>query len=154
VDGWRQALLRPRVLVYGSALLVLATAMAWGWAQRPELRLNAMHDRGVLARMVDDGAVENIYRLQVMNASLQPRQLRLQALAGQGAGQISLPVKHRGTLQVDAAGVSTVVVTVRMPGDEVLRHARGAPLPICFVLDDESAGGAASVQTVSTFLPG
>jgi len=151
-NGWRRTLWRPRVLVYASALLLLAGAMGWGWAQRPELRLNAMRDRSVLARTVADGTVENVYRLQVMNASRQPRQLRLQALAGTGAAQTALQVVYRGALQVDAAGATMLVVTVRMPAEQARRHADGLPLPIRFVLDDDVTGRAAQAQTMSTFL--
>jgi polyferredoxin len=151
-DGWRHVLARPRVLVYGVSLLLLAGAMVWGWAQRPELRLNAMRDRGVLARQVDDGAVENVYRLQVMNASLQPRQLHLQALAGDAASTTALQVHYRGTLSVEAAGATTLVVTVRMSAAQARRHPRGTPVPIRLVVEDRSAGVQA--QTTSTFLPG
>ena len=152
VDGWRRALVRPRVLVYSGALLLLAGAMAWGWAQRPELRLNAMRDRGVLARQVDDGAVENVYRLQVMNASMRPRQLQLQALAGDGTQTAALHVQHHGMLSVDAAGATTLAVTVRMGAAQLQRHPRGKPVPIRLVVDDPSTG--AQAQTTTTFLPG
>jgi len=151
-DGWRHALARPRVLVYGVSLLLLAGAMAWGWAQRPELRLNAMRDRAVLARQVDDGTVENIYRLQVMNTSLQPRQLHLQALAADTADTTALQVQHRGPLAVDAAGATTLVITVRMSAEQAQRHPRGRPVPIRLVVHDPAAGVQA--QTVTTFLPG
>jgi hypothetical protein len=112
----------------------------------------AMRDRGVLARQVDDGAVENVYRLQVMNASLQPRQLHLQALAGDAASSTALQVQHRGGLSVDAAGATTWVVTVRMSAEQAQRHPRGTPVPIRLVVDDRSAGVQA--QTTTTFLTG
>lgn len=149
--GWRQALLRPRVLAYGGSLLLLAWAMAWGWAQRPELRLNAMRDRGLMARLVDDGAVENVYRLQLMNASQRPRELRLQALIGDGADARPLQVQHRGRLQVEAAGASLWVVTVRMPAEQVHQHPRGQVLPIRFVIDD---GTGTQARTAASFMPG
>lgn len=151
--GWGEALRRPRVMVYGTALLALALAMAWGWAQRPELRLNAMRDRGVLARQVEDGAVENVYRLQVMNSSPRARQLQLQALsAGTGQRVHALPLRHRGPLFVEAAGATTLVVTVTLPAEQAQAQRRGTPLPIRFVVGDPATG--AQAQTDSTFLPG
>jgi len=152
-SDWGQALRRPRVMVYGTALLALALAMAWGWAQRPELRLNAMRDRGVLARQVEDGAVENVYRLQVMNASPRARQLHLQALSAEPGGSARpLPLRHRGRLSVEAAGATTLVVTVTLPAEQALAQRRGTPLPIRFVVDDPATG--AQAQTRTTFLPG
>lgn len=153
-EDWRAALRRPRLMVYASALLLLAAAMAWGWAQRPELRLNALRDRGVLARPVEDGAVENVYRLQVMNASLQPRNLRLQALTNDGSDARPLPVDHRGALAIDAAGALSMVVTVRMDAAELQRHRRGAPIPIRLVVDDVATGTKVQAQSATTFLPG
>ena len=43
-----------------------------------------MRDRGALARLVDDGRIENVYRLQLMNATEQPQRYRIavQGLAG------------------------------------------------------------------------
>ena len=155
-DGWRQALRRPRVLVYAGALGVLAVAMAAGWAQRPELRLNAMRDRSVLARQVEDGAVENVYRLQVMNASLRPRALRLHAMSGEGeqAMPLQVQVSQPNALQLEPAGAAMLVVTVRLPGTEASRHPARAALPIRFVVEDESAGQRERAQTKSTFLLG
>ncbi len=151
-DGWRAAMARPRVLVYGTALLLLAAAMAWGWAQRPTLRLNAIRDRSVLARQVEDGAVENIYRLQVMNASLQSHALRLHALSGHGDQAQALQLTHRGSLSIEPAGATTLVVTVRMDAAQAQQHPRSRPIPIRFVVDDASVGAAAEATT--TFLPG
>ena len=37
-----------------------------------------MRDRGALARMVDDGRIENVYRLQIMNATEEPQRYRVQ----------------------------------------------------------------------------
>ena len=151
-SAWRGALMRPRVMVYAVSLLLLAGAMAWGWAVRPPLRLNAMRDRGVLARQVDNGAVENVYQLQVMNASMQPRQLRLKAVADDAAGPTALEVQTRGTLAVEAAGATHLVVTVRMPAEQALRNTSGTPVPIRLVVDDPATGAQAETET--TFLPG
>ncbi|MCA0176869.1 MAG: cytochrome c oxidase accessory protein CcoG [Proteobacteria bacterium] len=149
---WRRALLRPRVLAYGAALAVLAVAMGWAWAERPELRVNALRDRAVLSRLAEDGSVENVYRLQLMNASLQPRQL---TVAAQGVGELAgvpLRVAPGAALAVAAAEDRTAVVTVRMPADDALRLAERRTLPIRFLVRDGSGPGAAVAQTDSTFL--
>jgi polyferredoxin len=111
-----------------------------------------MRDRGVLARQVDNGAVENVYQLQVMNASMQPRQLRLQALADEATGPTALEVQTRGTLAVEAAGATHLVVTVRMPAEQAQRNTSGTPVPIRLVVDDPTTGAQAETET--TFLPG
>lgn len=65
------------MLVYGGLLLLGSGLLVTGFAQRPTLRVNALRDRAVLARQVGHGAVENVYRLQVMNAQERPRDLRI-----------------------------------------------------------------------------
>lgn len=149
---WRRALLRPRVLVYGAALAVLALAMVWAWALRPELRVNALRDRAVLSRLAEDGSVENVYRLQLMNASLQARQLTVQAVGvGELAG-VPLRVVPGSVITMEAAEDRTAVVTVRMPADDALRLAERRTLPIRFEVKDGSGPDADVALTDSTFL--
>ncbi|MFZ2651607.1 MAG: cytochrome c oxidase accessory protein CcoG, partial [Burkholderiaceae bacterium] len=65
---WRRAA-RPRVLVYGAILLVIATGLVASLALRTPFKVDVVRDRGALARQVGEGAVENSYRLQIMNAT-------------------------------------------------------------------------------------
>ncbi|MBB4845242.1 cytochrome c oxidase accessory protein FixG [Paucibacter oligotrophus] len=109
----RGLLARPRVRIYGGLLLGLCLAMAWGLAQRPELRLDVIRDRGVMARQVDEGAVENIYRLQVVNLSESPRHISLQ-LQGLAGGQ--LIGGERWELRGGEA--RSLVLAVRLPARE------------------------------------
>jgi polyferredoxin len=42
-------------------------------AMRSPFRADVVRDRGVLARQVDDGYLENVYRVQIMNATERPQ---------------------------------------------------------------------------------
>ena len=77
--SWRHALARPRVVIYTGVLLSLAAAMSWSWLERPTLRLNAVRDRSTLARIVDDGWVENTVNGDKLN-EINRRGLRGQVL--------------------------------------------------------------------------
>lgn len=68
---------RPRVLIYTAILVTLTAATAWSLATRVPLKVNILKDRNVLYREVDDGSIENIYRLQIMNTSDQTRTFRI-----------------------------------------------------------------------------
>ncbi|OYU77607.1 MAG: hypothetical protein CFE45_30740 [Burkholderiales bacterium PBB5] len=105
-----------------------------------------------MSRLVDDGAVENVYRLQVMNASLHAHPLRLQALTDEGPAATALQVGYQGPLSVAAAGATTLVVTVRMSATQAQAHRANRVVPIRFVIADDAAG--ASAQATTTFLPG
>ncbi len=72
--GWSKQqmmmrMLRPRVLIYASILGLVVTVFAVSLFMRVPFKANVVRDRGVLARVVEDGFVENVYRLQIMNAS-------------------------------------------------------------------------------------
>jgi cytochrome c oxidase accessory protein FixG len=77
----RQRALRPRVLVYCAALLVACFATGFALSTRIPLKVDVIRDRGSMGREVDGGAIENVYRLQVMNTSEQPHRYRI-AVAG------------------------------------------------------------------------
>jgi polyferredoxin len=67
--------LRPRVLVYATLLLVLVVALFGSLATRNPLKVDVIRDRNALARIVDAGNIENTYRLHFMNASERPQRL-------------------------------------------------------------------------------
>jgi cytochrome c oxidase accessory protein FixG len=70
-------ILRPRVLIYASILLLLIAAlMASLWFRTP-FRVDVVRDRGVMARLSDDGKLENVYRLQIMNGTESPQHFTL-----------------------------------------------------------------------------
>lgn len=72
---------RPRVLVYGAILGAVIGAAAIGlWARVP-LKVDVIRDRAALAREVEGGRVENVYRLHVMNTAEIPRVFEI-AVAG------------------------------------------------------------------------
>ncbi len=76
----RQHLLRPRVLIYSALMLVLVSVFVAALATRTTLRVDVIRDRGVLGREVAGGMIENVYRLQIINASEKTRELSLHAI--------------------------------------------------------------------------
>jgi cytochrome c oxidase accessory protein FixG len=60
---------RPRIIFYTAVIAILTTAFLVSLATRNPLRADVMRDRGALAREVDGARIENVYRIQVMNAS-------------------------------------------------------------------------------------
>jgi cytochrome c oxidase accessory protein FixG len=73
-NGWSTAEMvrhafRPRVLIYTGILLAICVAMAVSLYLRVPLKVDVIRDRGTLARIVEHGHIENVYRLQIMNAT-------------------------------------------------------------------------------------
>ncbi len=88
-QGWSRAqtlrhILRPRVLVYSAILAGICAAMLASLAWRTPFKVDVERDRGVMARIVAGGMIENVYRLQIMNAteSEQVYQLAVSGLPG------------------------------------------------------------------------
>jgi polyferredoxin len=69
---------RPRVLVYTGVLLLIAAAFVASLAVRSPFRADVVRDRGVLARQVGEGQIENVYRIQLMNATESAQHFRIE----------------------------------------------------------------------------
>lgn len=74
-----QRILRPRVLVYSAILGLLCIGLLVSLNLRTEFRVDVIRDRGVMARLVEGGMLENVYRLQVMNATESVQHYHIQA---------------------------------------------------------------------------
>lgn len=114
-QGWtaRQMLhrvLRPRVLVYSGILLAITLAVFTSLWLRTPLKVDVIRDRGALARMVEFGRIENVYRLQLMNATEQAQTYRLTV-----SGLPGIEIVSEAEVAVRPTEVRSVAVTVQMP---------------------------------------
>jgi cytochrome c oxidase accessory protein FixG len=73
MEGKPTRVLRPRVLVYAAILASIATAAAASLYLRTPLKVDVIRDRAAIAREVEGGLIENVYRLQIMNTTEQAR---------------------------------------------------------------------------------
>lgn len=119
---WRRVL-RPRVLVYSAILLVIAGAFVASLALRAPFRVDVVRDRGALARLVEDGRIENVYRLQLMNASERPQRYRITA-----DGLPSLATAPAGGLDVSLGPTESrwVPVNLQLAHEAAQRLGPGA----------------------------
>jgi cytochrome c oxidase accessory protein FixG len=64
-----QRIFRPRVLIYAAVLgFIIVGLLVSLWLRTP-FRVDVIRDRGVMARLTDNGMLENVYRLQIMNGT-------------------------------------------------------------------------------------
>jgi cytochrome c oxidase accessory protein FixG len=101
---------RPRALVYSAILAAVVAGAGFSLATRVPLKVDVIRDRGSLAREVDGGRIENVYRLQIMNTREAPRLFAVRA-----TGLPGLVVAERDVILVDAAGTRMAPVKLRMP---------------------------------------
>lgn len=133
--------LRPRVLVYGTILLALTVGVMVSLALRTPLKVDVVRDRAALSRIVAGGKLENVYRLQVMNATEQPQRYRISAEGLEGLALVSEP-------QVDVGPAESRWVAVRL--QVPYGTAASGSHPIHF--DIATVGGDAHVREKSVFL--
>jgi polyferredoxin len=98
-------------------------------------------DRGSLARIAAGGKIENVYRLQIMNAteSLQQVEIKADGLPG-------IAVSSDGVVSVEATQSRWVAVRVQVP----FEGAVPGSYPIEFKV--ESQDGLAKVTEKSVFI--
>jgi cytochrome c oxidase accessory protein FixG len=144
-DGGRdfivRRILRPRVLVYGAVLLALTAGMMVSLAMRMPLKVDVVRDRAALSRIVAGGRLENVYRLQVMNATEQPQRYRIAAQGLEG-----LTLASDAEVEVGPAESRWVPVRLQIP----YGSAPAGSHAIHF--DISAAGGATHVREKSVFL--
>jgi cytochrome c oxidase accessory protein FixG len=102
--------MRPRVLIYSGILLAISTAVFLSLWLRTPLKVDVIRDRGALARMVEQGRIENVFRLQIMNVTETPQRY---SVAVRGLNGITLASEHE--FEVLPAEVRSAVVRVQIP---------------------------------------
>ena len=144
---WRRVL-RPRVLVYGAVLVLITGAFVASLALRSPVRVDVVRDRGTLARLVGQGAIENVYRLQLMNATERPQRYRVAVSGIEGAS-----AELRGEAELGPAASRWVPVAVRVPAPSATALGPGAHA-LRFEVIREAEGDQPEVRVVekSTFV--
>jgi cytochrome c oxidase accessory protein FixG len=139
--------LRPRVLIYGAVLLAITTALLVSLAMRKPFKVDVVRDRASLARIVAGGRIENVYRLQLMNATETAQRYRVQVTGLPGA-----QIVGADEVEVGAAQSRWFAVAVQLPHASA-REARPGVHAIHFEVDRLAAAQAqASVVEKSTFV--
>ena len=141
---WRRVL-RPRVLLYTGILLAVTIALFTSLALRKPFKVDVVRDRAALARIVAGGQIENVYRLQIMNAAERPLnfQLAVEGLPG-------LKFATETEVSVPATESRWVSVRLQLPYDA----AQPGSHPIHFHIQSSAPGQPAlgELEEKSVFL--
>ena len=133
--------LRPRVLIYGAVLVLLCIGMLASLVVRTPLKVDVVRDRAALSRIVAGGRLENVYRLQIMNATEGPQRYRIGA-----RGLAGLEVASEPEVEVGPAEARWVAVRLQVP----YGSAEPGSHPVYFEV--RAQGAAAQVSEKSVFL--
>ena len=143
---WTQAqtlrhVLRPRVLVYTAILASVVIAMAVSLATRTPFKVDVVRDRGVMARVVGGGRIENVYRLQIMNATESTQRFHISV-----SGLPGLKVVSEPDVEIESTLARWVAVRVEAPPEA----AAPGSVPIQFEID--APGLNAKLEEKSVFI--
>ncbi len=135
--------LRPRVLVYTAVLLTVSVTLLMSLVMRTPFKVDVVRDRGAMARMVGQGQIENVYRLQIMNATEKPQQYEVSvSVSGLPGAHLVSP----SSVLVEAAASRWVALRVQAPGEA----ASPGSHPMIFLI--AGSGGQGVLAEKSSFL--
>ena len=140
----------PFAVFAGAILLVVSGALLASLALRTPFKVDVLRDRASLARIVDEGRIENVYRLQIMNASEQTQRYEIDV---EGGALHDARIVGRHEVEVGPAQSRWVPVAVQLPYDAARKAGPGAHR-IEFKIEQKGDGDAKDWKRVerSTFV--
>jgi polyferredoxin len=134
-----QHIFRPRVLIYTAILGVVVVAMGISLALRIPFKVDVVRDRGTLARIAEGGKIENVFRIQVMNATEETQRFHISV-----DGMPDLKVASEEDVIVESTQSRWVPVRLQLPyeGAETGSHT------IHFKIDAPDIGKSVTEKAV------
>jgi cytochrome c oxidase accessory protein FixG len=115
-------LLRPRTIIYTTIVTLITGAFFFTLATRVPLRVDVIRDRVALAKETEEGLIENVFRLQIINKETASHRYLIKA-----AGIPNLKVVTPPT-EIVAKGLETINVPVSLIADPAELHGRSIPV--------------------------
>jgi cytochrome c oxidase accessory protein FixG len=109
-------IVRPRTVIYAVILTGLVTAFAVGLIRRTPVDVDVIRDRNALYRILDDGRVENVYSVKILNKTEHPHRF---VITVRGPGVLTLE-PAMAQFDVGSGEVFPATVRVRRPAYEPL----------------------------------
>jgi len=102
--------IRPRIIVYGTLLLIIIGGTLWGMTHRIPLRADLIRDRNALYRELPGDVAENVYTLKITNMDAAPHRYEMKVLNND-----SVEVDLARPLELAAEEVAGISVRLRIP---------------------------------------
>ena len=125
---------RPRVLIYTGILLLVIALLFGSLLTRKSFKVDVVRDRASLARIVSGGFIENVYRLQIMNAAEKRQHFKVTA---EGMYDLKV-VTDSENLVVESTQSRWVSVRLQVPYDSAMPGSYPVRFTIEASDDDET----------------
>ena len=133
LEGKPSRILRPRVILYGSLLAAIGTALVISVLLRVPLDIDVVRDRNTLYRETAEGLVENVYSLRVLNMDNAAHTYRLSATG------IDRMVMHGETENIAINSGDVRELAVRLEADPALLTERSSKVTFHVEATDDPA---------------
>jgi cytochrome c oxidase accessory protein FixG len=130
MEGRESNIIRPRVIVYAVILLGIMGLFTYSFSQRISLGLDVIRDRNQLYRETNEGLIENVYILKVLNMDALPHRYQL-SVTGIPDLELHMDLPE---IRVDSGGV--LELPVRLRADEGALEARSSEVNFTLVAED------------------
>ncbi|MEZ5961395.1 MAG: cytochrome c oxidase accessory protein CcoG [Hyphomonadaceae bacterium] len=110
----RYKLIRPRTILYGTLMALVAAFMIYGLATRHNLDLNVIRDRSPPFVRLADGSIRNDYALKLINMTDRARQLQIEVEGPAGIYLFAPALEVEGVVVAEAHADSVTNVRVHV----------------------------------------
>jgi cytochrome c oxidase accessory protein FixG len=111
MEGQKTRVLRPRTFVYGALLMALIAGFFFAIAHRALIEVDVLRDRNALYRRLDDGRIENVYTIRIINKDTRSHAFRVHV---EGLPDATLDTE-RATYTLPAESVASIVARIQVP---------------------------------------
>ena len=132
-------------MIYAALLVATSSIFVVSLSRRQGFSADVIKDRGAQARIVDQGFIENVYRLQVMNGTEEAQTYSVSV-----SGLPGLALATPATLSVAATGIGMIPVRLTLP-PTVEATYQGRSNPIMFEITTVQDGQTRVAREKSTF---
>jgi cytochrome c oxidase accessory protein FixG len=105
-----QRLMRPRIQIYTMILVAVTVGLLVALSLRTPFKVDVLRDRSTLSRITEYGTLENVYRLQIMNAAETLQTFRVSV-----KGLSNLKITTDTEVMVDPAQARSILVRADIP---------------------------------------
>jgi cytochrome c oxidase accessory protein FixG len=137
---------RPRVLIYALLLSLVSTAFVLSLSLRKGFSVDVIKDRATLARELGNGAIENVYRLQIMNGTEHDQKYSVSVV-----GLPELQMLTPAEISVAPTGIGSLPLRLVLPAQQAQDY-RGLASPITLKVSSTVAGKVQMLEEKSTFI--
>ncbi len=114
---------RPRVLIYGTVMLIAASLLVWKLTHLSPIDVKVLHDRAPLFVQLSDGSIQNKYTIKIVNKTNKPMAAKVEVKGPKGLVALVDPV-----IPVEPGTVASAVLRARIPKSAL--HDKETPIDI------------------------